>query len=84
MLYTDPSKIKGFKTAIDGLYEITMQGIGIAMKLAPYGVFALSIQSFFEPWSKHPCCIAQIYNSGISGPGDSPVYNLFTYSEVFW
>jgi DAACS family dicarboxylate/amino acid:cation (Na+ or H+) symporter len=41
MLYTDPEKTKGFKSTIEGLYEITMKGIGIAMKLAPFGVFAL-------------------------------------------
>lgn len=41
MLLTDPEKTKGFKSAIEGLYEITMKCIGIAMKFAPYGVFAL-------------------------------------------
>lgn len=41
MLLTDPEKTRGFKSAIEGLYEITMKCIGMAMKFAPYGVFAL-------------------------------------------
>jgi len=37
----DPDKVRGFKTALEGLYETIMKLIGIGMKLAPLGVFSL-------------------------------------------
>jgi DAACS family dicarboxylate/amino acid:cation (Na+ or H+) symporter len=37
----DPEKVRGFKSALEGLYETVMKLIGIGMRLAPLGVFAL-------------------------------------------
>jgi len=37
----DPEKVRGFKSALEGLYETVMKLIAIGMKLAPLGVFSL-------------------------------------------
>jgi DAACS family dicarboxylate/amino acid:cation (Na+ or H+) symporter len=37
----DPEKVRGFKSALEGLYETIMKLITIGMKLAPLGVFSL-------------------------------------------
>lgn len=41
MAAAEPEKVKGFKSALEGLYDITMRVINYAMKLAPLGIFAL-------------------------------------------
>lgn len=37
----DKEKVSGFKKFLEGMFEVTMKAINIAMKLAPYGVAAL-------------------------------------------
>jgi DAACS family dicarboxylate/amino acid:cation (Na+ or H+) symporter len=37
----DPGKVKGFKAALEGLYEVMMRVIGMGMHLAPFAVFSL-------------------------------------------
>jgi len=41
MSNSPPEKVEGLKSALEGLYEITMRVIGYAMKLAPVGVASL-------------------------------------------
>lgn len=41
MTMADPMKIQGFKSFLEGLYEIVMTVINMGMKLAPYGVASL-------------------------------------------
>lgn len=41
MTMADPMKIQGFKSFLEGLYDIVMRIINMGMKLAPYGVASL-------------------------------------------
>ena len=77
----NPEKVRAFKAVLEGLYEVMMRLIGIGMRLAPFGVFAL----LFSLTATLGYAVVGILSRYVAVVLGALLLHLFgTYSMLLW